>query len=115
MIEGKVIKDMPRTVKAKAGADVKKSTSDLGLTIQSYLSSGEAKKEGGDRFECTLRRGNDGEFAHLDTKDNGDGTYSVHFNLPNEGQYTKATTWTLTLSLNGHALPGSPMVFSIPN
>jgi hypothetical protein len=110
-IEGKSIKDMPKTVKVKNGASAQKSTSDLSVTIQAYRPNGEAKKEGGDRFEAHVRHGKKEKEAvelKVDTKDNGDGTYTASFDLAGQGD----KHWTLSLLLNGKHIGGSPFALS---
>jgi len=107
-IEGKSIKDMPRTVKVKNGAIASKSVSDLGVTIQAYRPNGDAKTEGGDRFEAHLFNSKDEKDAvelKLETKDNGNGTYTALFVLDAQ-QLNKG--WKLALLLNGKHIGGSP-------
>jgi len=115
MIEGKSIKDMPKTVKVRAGAAAAKSTSDVTVTIQAHRPNGEEKKEGGDRFEAHVYHGAKPKEAvevKLVTKDNGNGTYTASFDLEGQTAPHADKHWSLALLLNGKHIGGSPFALS---
>jgi len=114
-VEGKLIKDMPKKVTVKRGADGSKSKSSLTLTIQAHLPSGEAKREGGDRFQCLLARTDDKKADKgapaipVKIADNGNGTYSATFDV---GSEVEGKGLSVSLLLNGAHIPGSPFALS---
>jgi len=104
-LEGSAIKDMPVKVGVKEGADAKLTTSvHFVLTVHARLTSGEEKKEGGDRWEVHL---DDGKDKHQITTvaDKGNGTYTANYTIPATGPKL-----TLLAELNGAHIAVSPLL-----
>jgi len=104
-LEGTAIKDMPVKVGVKEGAEAKLTTSvEFFITLQGVLSTGELKKEGGDRWEVSL---NDGKETTKVTTvaDKGNGTYTATYRIPATGPHL-----TLNGELNGAHIAISPLL-----
>jgi len=102
-IENQPIKDAPFRLECKSGTDhTTTGFSNFTFIIQTRDKAGNNKTYGGDNFEVQSAQSID-----VHTKDNGDGTYSASFSLPNKGNYS------FKVLFNGHELAASPLVINI--
>jgi len=65
------------------------------------LKKGENKSKGGDKFSVEIN-GPNGPVENLDYKDIGDGSYHVHYNLSEPGDYQ------IFVKMDGKDIKGSP-------
>jgi len=103
-LEGAQIKDSPFHVQVKSGTDEKNSNfSRFSFTIQTRDKNGADKNFGGDTF--VVQSAGDSS-VQVQTRDNGDGTYTAEFGLDKKG------TYLFHVSFNGQELACSPLTLS---
>jgi len=99
-LEDQNIKDAPFTVECKAGTDHSTSGfSNFTFTIQTRDKRGENKTFGGDDFAVLSSDSS----VSVNTKDNGNGSYTASFGLEKKGQYS------FQVLFNGKELACSPL------
>ena len=110
--EGENVKGSPSTAVIIPGADA--SATPLGqfsLTIHAVDKHGNPKTVGGDRFEASIshraEKGGDEADHHVETSDNGDGTYTAKYTLAGVGRFT------VSIKLNGHNIKNSPFTHNM--
>mmetsp|Transcript_11952 Transcript_11952/g.33648 ORF Transcript_11952/g.33648 Transcript_11952/m.33648 type:complete len:637 (+) Transcript_11952:104-2014(+) len=104
-LDGESVKNTPTTVKVTEGADAENVSIQYTITVHAKNKKGEPKTVGGDNFEVNIK-GGEADETDVDCKavDNGDGTYSAHYELSGEA----GTKFKVNISLNGKKIKGSP-------
>lgn len=101
-VKGKPIKGAPIRVNVIAGADPEHSHIEgFSFKIRAKTKKGENKSKGGDKFSVEIN-GPNGPVENLDYKDIGDGSYHVHYNLSEPGDYQ------IFVKMDGKDIKGSP-------
>jgi len=103
-LKGKPVGNTPVTINVKDGASYENTHVDsFSFVIRTKTKQNKDKKEGGETFEVKIvHEGDKEEVKNVNTKDIGDGTYVVSYNLPKEGDYK------VNVLLNGRHIKGSP-------
>jgi filamin len=99
-LDDQPIKNAPFHLECKSGTDhTTTGFSHFSFTIQTRDKHGNNKTFGGDDFVVQPNQAN----VNVETRDNGDGSYTASFNLSQKGNYT------FKVSFNGHELAASPL------
>jgi len=98
-LEGEPIKDAPFHLDCRSGTDhTTTGFSGFTFTIQTRDKHGQNKSFGGDEFVVTANPS-----AHVETHDDGNGSYTTSFALDKKGNYT------FKVQINGKELACSPL------
>jgi len=93
------VANSPYNINVKEGADHRTSLiENFAFTIRSKTKTGKNLTKGGEPFEVKINGGK----HPVNFKDNGDGSYSVNYQLSQKGKYT------VEVKVNGQNIQGSP-------
>lgn len=110
-LDGKPIKDVPKTVRVKAGAHPRKTLiEEFSFVIRSKDKRGNYLKEGGQDIKCIISDPSGSVLPNVKLTDRKDGSYLVEYALPHvEGNYT------ISCTVEDQEIFGSPFIQSVSN